>query len=182
MQVESTAFRDVKIITPFVYGDERGYFLETFNTQTWKGILPDRPFVQDNESKSTRGVLRGLHFQKPPYTQAKLIRVIQGKVIDIIVDLRKSEPTYGQSISVELSAENKKIFYVPRGFAHGFIVLSEEAIFSYKCDNHYAKEYDSGLFALDPELDLDWGMDNEAILLSEKDQNQPKWGDHFIFD
>lgn len=182
MQVEQTKFKDVVIITPSVFGDDRGYFLETFNTKTWEGIIPDRPFVQDNESKSTKGVLRGLHFQKPPYTQAKLIRVISGTVLDIIVDLRKSEPTYGQSISVELSAENKKIFYVPRGFAHGFIVLSDEAIFSYKCDNNYAKEYDSGLNALDPTLNLDWGMDKSQLLLSEKDKLQPNWGDHYIFE
>ena len=182
MQVEQTGFKDVVIITPSVYGDDRGYFLETFNSKTWKDIIPDRPFVQDNESKSTKGVLRGLHFQNPPYTQAKLVRVIQGRVLDIIVDLRKSEPTYGQSISVELSAENKKLFYVPRGFAHGFIVLSDEAIFSYKCDNPYAKDYDSGLNALDPTLDLDWGMDKSQLILSEKDQNQPNWGEHFIFE
>jgi len=182
MQVEKTKFKDVAIITPTVYGDDRGYFLETFNAKSWKDIIPDRPFVQDNESKSTRGVLRGLHFQKPPFTQAKLVRVVTGTVLDIIVDLRKSEPTYGQSIGVELSAENKKLFYVPRGFAHGFVVLSETATFSYKCDNYYSKEHDGGIYALDKRLSLDWGIDPSQIQLSDKDKTQPTWGDHFVFD
>jgi dTDP-4-dehydrorhamnose 3,5-epimerase len=182
MQVDQTKFKDVVIITPNVYGDDRGYFLETFNAKTWEGIIPDRPFVQDNESKSTRGVLRGLHFQKPPFTQAKLVRVVEGTVLDIIVDLRKSEPTYGQSIGVELSAENKKMFYVPRGFAHGFVVLSESAIFAYKCDNYYSQEHDGGVFALDDHLALDWGLPTEDIQLSDKDKKQDHWGQHFIFE
>lgn len=182
MQVETTDFRDVVIVTPDVYGDERGYFLESFNKKTWKDILPNCDFVQDNESKSSKGVLRGLHFQKPPFTQAKLVRVIEGTVLDIIVDLRESEPTYGKSIGVELSAENKKMFYVPRGFAHGFVVLSDTAIFAYKCDNYYSKEHDSGLYALDETLALDWGIAPDQLLLSEKDQKQPHWGDHFKFD
>ena len=182
MKIETTKFKDVVIVTPSVYGDERGYFFESFNTETWKDILPNTTFVQDNESKSSYGVLRGLHFQKPPFTQAKLVRVVEGRVLDIIVDLRKSEPTYGQSIGVELSAENKKMFYVPRGFAHGFVVLSETAIFSYKCDNIYSKEHDSGLNALDPNLGIDWGIPKEAMLISDKDKVQPHWGDHFQFD
>ena len=181
MEITYTKFKDSVIITPSVYGDERGYFMETYNHLTYEGILPDRPFVQDNESKSTRGVLRGLHFQKPPYTQAKLVRVVLGSVLDIIVDLRQEEPTYGQSIGVELSDTNKKLFYVPRGFAHGFIVLSDTAIFSYKCDNYYSKEHDSGLNALDSFLNLDWQLPHQSILMSDKDKQQPHWGDHFIF-
>ncbi len=182
MKIESTKFKDVYIGTPAVFGDERGYFMESFNVKHWSEVLPSCSFVQDNESFSSYGVLRGLHFQKPPHAQAKLVRVIKGKVLDTIVDLRKDEPTYGQSIGVELSDENQKQLYVPRGFAHGFVVLSETALFSYKCDNYYNKESEGGLYAFDESINIDWGVPLDKIQLSSKDEIQPKWGNHYQFN
>ena len=171
MKFIKTAIPDVYIIEPSVFGDDRGYFLESFNLEKFEENIIPIKFVQDNESKSSRGVLRGLHFQKPPYAQAKLVRCIEGCVIDIAVDIRKGSPTYGKHVSVELSGENKRQLFVPRGFAHGFAVLSETAIFAYKVDNTYAPEHDAGIKYDDKELNIDWGITEEEIQLSEKDKN-----------
>ncbi len=182
MEIISTEFKDVYIAQPRVFGDERGYFMESFNLNHWKDILPNSVFVQDNESRSTRGVLRGMHFQKPPHAQAKLVRVIEGRVLDVILDIRKSSDTYGQYLAVELSAENKKQLYVPRGFAHAFVVLSESALFSYKCDNFYNQASEGGIHPLDTTLNIDWQIDLDLIQLSAKDAEQSKWGEHYIFE
>ena len=162
---------DVYIIEPSVFGDHRGYFLESFNKKTFEENIGAVHFIQDNESKSSKGVMRGLHFQKPPYAQAKLVRCIEGCVIDVAVDIRKESPTYGKHVSVELSGENKRQLFVPRGFAHGFSVLSENAVFAYKVDNRYVPESDSGIRYDDKELNIDWGLTEEEIQLSEKDKN-----------
>lgn len=171
MKFIKTEIPAVVIIEPKVFGDHRGYFFESFNQKEFEENIQPIRFIQDNESKSTRGILRGLHFQKPPYAQAKLVRCIKGKVLDVAVDLRLGSPTYGNHIAVELSEENKKQLFVPRGFAHGFIVLSEEAIFSYKVDNTYAPSYDSGIKWDDTDLKIDWKIDKEDIKLSEKDEH-----------
>lgn len=164
------------IIEPRVFGDARGYFFESFNQQVFleaMGFCPD--FVQDNESKSRYGVLRGLHFQKPPYAQSKLVRVVSGRVLDVAVDIRRSSPTYGQHVAVELSGENHRQFFIPKGFAHGFAVLSEEVIFQYKCDAFYHPEAEGAIAWDDPTLAIDWGL--TAPLLSEKDKHHPRFKD-----
>ena len=161
---------DVYIIEPSVFGDDRGYFLESFNLEKFEENMFPIKFIQDNESKSSRGVLRGLHFQKPPYAQAKLVRCIEGCVIDVAVDIRKGSPTYGKHLSVELSGENKRQLFVPRGFAHGYSVLSENAVFAYKVDNRYVPESDSGIRYDDKELNINWGLNEEDIRLSFKDK------------
>ena len=171
MKFIKTAIQDVYIIEPSVFGDDRGYFLESFKLKDFEENVYPIKFIQDNESKSSKGVLRGLHFQKPPFAQAKLVRCIEGKVLDVAVDIRKGSPTYGKHVAVELSAENKRQLFVPRGFAHGFSVLSETAVFAYKLDNTYAPDYDSGLKYDDAELNIDWGLSEDDVLLSEKDQN-----------
>ena len=171
MKFIKTDISDVYIIEPSVFGDDRGYFLESFNLGKFEGNVCPIKFVQDNESKSSKGVLRGLHFQKPPFNQAKLVRCIEGNVMDVAVDIRKGSPTYGKHVAVELSGENKRQLFVPRGFAHGFAVLSESAVFAYKVDNTYAPEYDSGIRYDDTELNIDWGFSNEEVQLSEKDKN-----------
>ncbi|WP_435254338.1 dTDP-4-dehydrorhamnose 3,5-epimerase [Tenacibaculum sp. A30] len=168
-----TAIPEVVIIEPKVFGDHRGYFFESFNQKEFEENIGKINFVQDNESKSSFGVLRGLHFQKPPYTQAKLVRCIKGKVLDVAVDIRKKSPTYGKHVVVELSEENKRQLFVPRGFAHGFVVVSDEAIFSYKVDNLYAPECDSGIIWNDSKLNIDWNISESEVRLSEKDQNLP---------
>jgi len=171
MEVIKTDIEGLVIIKPKVFGDERGYFLESFNLDWFReNIQKDISFVQDNESKSSKGVLRGLHFQKPPFEPAKLVRVIEGSVIDVAVDLRKDSTTYGKSFAIELTAENKLQLFVPRGFAHGFFVNSETAIFSYKVDNNYAPEFEDGIIWNDKDLNIDWQIMNETILLSEKDK------------
>ena len=170
MKFIKTALEGCVIIEPRVFGDQRGYFFESFNQKQFEENVGKVQFVQDNESRSSRGVLRGLHFQLPPYNQAKLVRCIEGVVLDVAVDLRKASPTYGQHVAVRLSDENKCQLFVPRGFAHGFVVLSKSAIFSYKVDNWYAPEHDSGIAWDDPELGIDWQIDHESILLSEKDK------------
>jgi len=170
MKFVDTKIPGVIIIEPSVFGDDRGYFLESFNLEEFQKNVSPIKFVQDNESKSSRGVLRGLHFQKPPFAQAKLVRCIKGKVIDIAVDIRKESPTYGDHVSVELSGENKRQLFVPRGFAHGFSVLSETAIFAYKVDNTYAPEYDDGIKYDDEKLNIKWGLKEEDIQLSAKDK------------
>jgi len=171
MKFIRTAISDVYIIEPSVFGDNRGYFLESFNLEKFEDNIYPIKFVQDNESKSSRGVLRGLHFQKPPFNQAKLVRCIEGKVMDVAVDIRKGSPTYGKHVAVVLSGENKKQFFVPRGFAHGFSVLSETAVFAYKVDNKYAPESDFGIRWDDKDLNIDWGLLEKDVKLSEKDKN-----------
>ena len=161
---------DVYIIEPSVFGDNRGYFLESFNLEKFEENVYPIKFVQDNESKSSKGVLRGLHFQKPPFDQAKFVRCVEGKVMDVAVDIRKGSPTYGKHVAVELSGDNRRQLFIPRGFAHGFAVLSETAIFSYKVDNTYAPEYDAGIKYDDKELNIDWGLTEGEVQLSAKDK------------
>ena len=171
MIIESTPLSDVYVIKPRVFADTRGYFFESYNKQSVKDtVLESYDWVQENESESTRGVLRGLHFQKGDYAQAKLVRVIKGEVFDVAVDLRKDSATYGQWHGELLTGENKKQFLVPRGFAHGFMVISETAIFSYKCDNYYAPEHDSGIMYNDPQIGIQWPDLDTDIVLSKKDQ------------
>jgi len=181
MGVISTEFKGLYLYEPRVFEDERGYFFESYNANVWKEANIDIIFVQDNESRSQFGTLRGLHYQLPPYAQAKLVRVTKGRVMDIVVDLREEEPTYGQSFSVLLSNKNKRQMLVPRGFAHGFVTLSKVAVFNYKCDNFYNKESEGHIHPLDPTLNLDWGVDPERIVLSEKDKEGPLWGVHRKF-
>jgi dTDP-4-dehydrorhamnose 3,5-epimerase len=171
MKFIKTEISDVYIIEPSVFGDNRGYFLESFNQEKFEENVFPINFVQDNESKSSKGVLRGLHFQKPPFNQAKLVRCIEGRVMDVAVDIRKGSPTYGQHVAVELTGENKRQLFVPRGFAHGFSVLSDSAVFAYKVDNTYAPESDSGIRYDDKELNIDWGLNKEEVQLSVKDKN-----------
>ena len=167
-----TKIRDLYIIEPKVFGDNRGYFMETYSKKDFEEAGLTMTFVQDNESKSSKGVLRGLHFQTK-YTQGKLVRVTKGSVYDVAVDLRKGSPTYGEWEGVLLTDENKKQFYVPEGFAHGFLVLSDEAVFNYKCTDFYAPEYDGGLLWNDPDVAIEWPLEGiEEILLSEKDKEQ----------
>ena len=167
-----TKIKDLYIIEPKVFGDDRGYFMESYNRRDFVEAGLDMRFVQDNESKSKKGVLRGMHFQTK-FTQGKLVRVIQGEVYDVAVDLRKGSPTYGAWEGILLSSENKKQFYVPEGFAHGFLVLSDEAVFNYKCTNLYSPEYDGGLLWNDPEVGIEWPLDGiDEIILSEKDKIQ----------
>ena len=170
MAVIKSAIEGVLIIEPKVFGDERGYFFESYNEERFRaetGI--ETRFVQDNESKSRYGVLRGLHFQRPPHAQAKLVRVVKGKVLDVAVDIRKGSPTYGQHVAVELSEDNHRQFFVPRGFAHGFAVLSETAVFQYKCDNFYAPQADGGISIKDESLGINWQIPLDKAILSEKD-------------
>ena len=170
MKITPTKIKDLLILEPSVYGDDRGYFMEAFKKEWFSEHFPHIDFIQDNESQSQRGVLRGLHFQTPPYAQTKLVRVIQGEVLDVAVDLRKDSPTFGQHETIILSAENKKQFLVPKGFAHGFVVLSETAIFSYKVDNKYAPENDSGIIWNDPDLSINWHINESEVVLSNKDK------------
>ena len=170
MEVTKTAIDGVLIIEPRIFKDARGYFFESYNKKAFdEAVGREVDFVQDNESMSTRGVMRGLHFQRPPFTQAKLVRCVRGRVLDVAVDLRKGSPTYGRHVAVELSEDNHRQFFVPRGFAHGFAVLSEVAVFQYKCDNYYAPEADGGISIADPSLGIDWRLDPSETLLSEKD-------------
>ena len=173
MKFIETRIEDLTILEHTVFGDNRGYFLESYNQDKFKEIIGEVSFVQDNESKSSKGVLRGLHFQKPPYDQAKLVRCIEGKVLDVAVDIRNGSKTYGQHVAVELSGENKKQLFIPRGFAHGFLVQSESAIFAYKVDNMYAPEYDAGICWNDLSLKISWGVDESEILVSKKDSELP---------
>ena len=173
MQVINTEIEGVKIIIPDVHGDARGWFVEQYNAERYKvaGITSD--FVQDNESFSSKGVVRGLHWQAAPHTQAKLVRVIKGAVWDVAVDIRKGSPTFGKYISCILSAENKRQFFIPKGFAHGFVVLEDNTLFSYKCDALYNKDSERGLMFNDSALQIKWPSINVPIVLSEKDQNHP---------
>lgn len=174
MKITQTHLKGCFIIEPTVFEDERGYFFESFNEHTLEDVLGYAPrFVQDNQSKSTYGVVRGLHQQLGDSAQAKLVRALEGTVLDVVVDVRSDSDTYGQSISIELSAENKKQLFVPRGFLHGFSVLSSEAVFFYKCDNFYDKVSEAGIHPLDPSLNIDWKIEKNKMILSEKDQEAP---------
>lgn len=182
MILSRTAIPDVITIDPKVFGDTRGYFAETFRQQSFDDFIGYHvDFVQDNESKSNRGVLRGLHYQLPPAAQAKLVRVIKGRVIDVAVDVRRGSPTFGKWVAVELSGENKRQMYVPHGFAHGFAVLEDETILVYKVDNYYAPESERGIAWNDPALGIDWGLDDASVLLSQKDKTQPLLRDAELF-
>jgi dTDP-4-dehydrorhamnose 3,5-epimerase len=175
MQFTRTHIPDVIVIEPQVHGDNRGYFVETFRADKLEEFLGYKiDFCQDNESKSSRGVLRGLHYQLPPHAQTKLVRVIQGRVLDVAVDIRKGSPTFGLHVSVELSAENKKQMLVPRGFAHGFVVLEDDTIFAYKVDNYYSPECDRGIAFDDEKIGIDWQIAHSELNLSAKDKVQPK--------
>lgn len=173
MHIIQTEIQGVVIIEPKVFGDERGYFFESFSQREFEEKVCKTVFVQDNESLSGYGVVRGLHFQRPPYEQAKLVRVVKGKVLDVAVDIRKDSPTYGKHISIELSEENKRQVFIPRGFAHGYAVLAGETIFQYKCDNYYAPDYEDAILWNDPKLGIDWCLPFEDIILSEKDRRNP---------
>ncbi len=175
MQFTRTNIPDVIIIEPKVHGDSRGYFVETFRQDKLEEFLGYKlNFTQDNESKSSKGVLRGLHYQLPPYAQTKLVRVISGRVLDVAVDIRKNSTTFGQYVAVELSAENKKQLLIPRGFAHGFVVLEDDTIFAYKVDNYYSPECDRGIAFDDKNLNIDWILNHNELNLSAKDIKQPK--------
>jgi len=174
MKVIKTDFPDLLIIEPKVFEDTRGYFFESFNSMKFQEQGIDITFVQDNESKSTYGVIRGLHYQLSPYSQTKLIRVISGKILDAVVDIRQNSPTFGKHFSIELSSENKTQLLVPKGFAHGFSVLSEAAIVSYKCDELYNPEAERGIRYNDPKLKIDWKIDNEKTIVSSKDKVHPE--------
>lgn len=174
MEVIKTEIEGVVIIEPKIFGDERGYFFESFNAAEFaRKVGVNTVFVQDNESKSKYGVLRGLHFQKGEFAQSKLVRVVEGRVIDVAVDIRRGSPTFGRHVAVELSKENKRQLFIPRGFAHGFAVLSEEAIFQYKCDNLYAPDHEGAIAWNDPKIGIDWQIRPEDAILSEKDRKHP---------
>ncbi len=173
MNVISTSLEGVVILEPRVFEDARGYFFESFSQREFDEKVRPIRFVQDNESRSTRGVMRGLHYQRMPHTQSKLVRCTQGCVVDVAVDIRHGSPTFGQHVAVELSAENHRQLFIPRGFAHGFAVLSDIAVFEYKCDNFYAPKSDAGISLLDERLDIDWCMPVADALLSEKDLHHP---------
>ena len=178
MEVIKTEIEGVFIIEPKVFGDSRGYFFESFNVREFRektGL--EINFVQDNESRSHYGVLRGLHFQRPPYAQSKLVRCVQGAVLDVAVDIRSSSPTYGQHAAVELTEDNHRQFFIPKGFAHGFAVLSETAVFQYKCDEFYHPEADGGISILDDSLGIDWKIPTDKVLLSDKDAKHPLFKD-----
>ena len=177
MDVVRTDIEGLVIMQPRLFEDQRGYFFESFSEREFAHKVAPVSFVQDNESKSSYGVLRGLHFQKPPYEQAKLVRVVKGRVLDVAVDLRKGSPTYGRHEAVELSEDNHRQLFIPRGFAHGFCVLSDEAVFQYKCDNYYAPQSEGAVRWDDPDLDIDWKIPLEDVILSDKDRNHPCFKD-----
>ena len=179
MNVIKTDIDEIVVIEPQIYSDSRGYFFESFNQKEFEEKVCKTTFVQDNESKSSFGVLRGLHFQKPPFAQSKLVRVVKGAVLDVAVDIRTGSPTFGQHVSIELTEDNHRQFFIPRGFAHGFSVLSEEVIFQYKCDNLY-----EGAIAWDdPDLGIDWHIPKDKMLLSEKDKTHPRLKEtEWLFD
>lgn len=177
MEIIKTPIEGLLIVEPQVFHDSRGYFVETYNAERYRAVGIDAQFVQDNQSCSSYGVVRGLHFQKPPYTQAKLVSCTLGRVLDVAVDLRKGSATYGRWFAVELSEENHRQFFVPRGFAHGFSVLSEKAVFAYKCDNLYHPEAEGGVLLSDSDLAIDWQVPEEMRILSEKDAKHPIFAD-----
>lgn len=169
MEIIKTNIEGALIIEPRVFEDARGYFFESFSQREFDAKVGPVRFVQDNESKSSYGVMRGLHFQAPPFAQSKLVRCVRGRVLDVVVDIRRGSPTYGQHVAVELSEDNHRQFFIPRGFAHGFAVLSEEAVFQYKCDEYYHPESEGGISILDSSLGIDWHIPAEHVILSEKD-------------
>ncbi len=173
MKVNKTFITNLLVLEPNIFEDKRGYFFESYNKKTFKKNIGDFSFIQDNESKSSRGVLRGLHFQKPPFEQTKLVRCIKGEILDVAVDIRKNSNTYGKYYSLILSEKNKKQILIPKGFAHGFVVLSESAIINYKVDNFYNQKCDSGIIWNDPILNIDWNFDSNKVLISDKDKNLP---------
>ena len=183
MNIIKTEIPEVVIVEPKVFGDRRGYFFESFSERDFAENVRNVKFVQDNESRSCHGVLRGLHFQKPPHAQSKLVRVVKGAVLDVAVDIRKGSPTFGKHVAVELSAENHRQFFIPRGFAHGFVVLTDEVIFQYKCDNFYAPQSEGAVAWNDPDLGIDWKVPADKVLLSEKDKCHPCLKDaEWLFD
>jgi len=185
MEVIKTAIEGVVILKPRVFEDARGYFFESFSQRDFEKEVGKVTFVQDNESMSSYGVMRGLHFQRPPFTQSKLVRCVRGTVLDVAVDIRKGSPTYGQHVAVELSEQNHLQFFIPHGFAHGFAVLSETAVFQYKCDNFYAPQADGGISILDESLGIDWRIPVDRAILSEKDTKHPMLKDFdspFVFN
>tara|TARA_B110000902_G_scaffold186996_1_gene211625 strand:- start:44 stop:604 length:561 start_codon:yes stop_codon:yes gene_type:complete len=173
MKFSKAIIQGIVVIEPTVLSDKRGYFLESFNKNQFEKVIGKVSFVQDNESRSSKGVLRGLHYQKPPFAQAKLVRCIEGEILDIAVDIRKDSPTYGLYHSAVLTGENKKQLFVPRGFAHGFVVLSDSAVFAYKVDNTYAPDYEAGIKWNDKELGVEWGLKESEIFISNKDEQLP---------
>lgn len=174
MNVVKTSIDGVVIIEPRIFEDERGYFYESFSQREFEEKVCNTVFVQDNQSKSTYGVVRGLHFQRPPYAQSKLVRCVSGKVLDVVVDIRKNSPTFGKFVAVELSGENHRQLFIPRGFAHGYAVLSDEAVFQYKCDNFYNKESEGAIAWNDPEINIDWLLPADKVVLSAKDRMNKK--------
>lgn len=183
MNIIDTSIEGVVILKPRIYGDHRGYFFESFSKKRFKKYVCNTHFVQDNESYSKFGVLRGLHFQKPPFVQSKLVRVVKGEILDISVDIRKGSPTFGKHVSVHLSDENKRQVFIPRGFAHGFAVLSKDAIVQYKCDNYYAPLYEGAIAYNDPSLKIDWRIEESQIQLSDKDKQNSLLQDvDYLFD
>ena len=182
MEFKKTDIEGVYVIEPRVFNDSRGYFFEAWKKEEFEQNIGPVSFIQDNESKSSYGVLRGLHYQKGSLSQAKLVRVIKGRVLDVAVDIRKSSPTFGKYVAVELSEDNKRQFFIPRGFAHGFLVLSDEAIFTYKVDNVYAPQAEAGIRWNDPDVGIQWPIDLSLVKTSEKDLNQPYLKDAELFD
>jgi len=183
MQFTRTKIKDVVIIDPVVHGDERGYFVETFRQDKLEDFLGFKvDFCQDNESKSSKGVFRGLHYQLSPAAQTKLVRVIKGRVLDVAVDIRKGSPTFGEYVAVELSEENKRQLFVPRGFAHGFVVLEDDTVFAYKVDNYYSPENDRGIAFDDPQIGIEWPFERSMMKLSDKDTKQPLLKEADLFD
>lgn len=183
MDVIKTDIQEVVIIEPRVFGDHRGYFFESFSQRDFDTQVREVKFVQDNESKSCYGVLRGLHFQKPPHAQSKLVRVVKGAVLDVAVDIRKGSPTFGKHVAVELTEDNHRQLFIPRGFAHGFVVLTDEVVFQYKCDNFYAPQCEGAIAWDDPDLGIDWRVPASDVILSDKDKVHPCLKDaDWLFD
>ena len=183
MEVIETPIPGVLVLEPRIFGDSRGYFFESFSRREFVQKVMETEFVQDNESRSSFGVIRGLHFQKPPFAQSKLVRVVEGAVLDVAVDIRRGSPTFGRHAAVELSGENHRQVFIPRGFAHGFSVLSESVVFQYKCDNFYAPDSEGALAWNDPDLGIDWRIPPEKAILSDKDRRHPRLKDaDWLFD
>lgn len=178
MKIRETDIKGLMVIEPRVFGDARGYFMESFSERKFRELTGlDVDFVQDNESRSSYGVVRGLHMQLPPHAQAKLVRVVSGRALDVAVDLREGSPTYGRHFAIELTGENHLQVYVPKGFAHGFAALSDEVVFQYKCDEYYAPDSEAAIIWNDPDLDIDWRLPAEDVIVSDKDKNHPKLKD-----
>lgn len=175
MKFIETSINGVFIIEPTIFNDDRGYFYESFREDKFIEKIGDIRFIQDNEAKSNYGVLRGLHYQKDKYAQSKLVRVVSGSVLDVAVDIRKNSPTYGKYVSVKLSGENKKQFFIPRGFAHGYVVLENNTIFCYKCDNYYAPEHEGSIIYNDPTININWIIPDEHLIISNKDKNNERF-------